>query len=432
MNFCEGTVRIRRATPADSSLVAALYREAYTPQSGGDAREHYPFPQFLDTEGVAKAVARPGVCWMVAKSGEHVVGSAAAIRNIGSDADRVAEVYGIVVDRQFRARGIGSRLLTELCRELGDHPQFVLCESRTAMSAGWRLARKCGFFALGFEPFAHTTPAGSEAMLLTGRIAQNALAQRSPRPTLTSACRLLAAGILSELGSTLPEKNTEDLACDEFGKNAGSPARDITSLIEARTVRRPESSVIRDDGVGPQIAADLARDGLHHSGIVGLRRLEGEDIDGRRYERQYYVARVGSKPVATLLVVLDRIDRRARILEMQTSEGGDPDVILTFVLDALETNSRDMRLSVVVDVCADAADLQRTLERLGYLPTVYYPSLVAKGDARVDAVQYTRLINGEFEESLSYATELYWPGAQQVVRRVHRIWSRESSSETTS
>jgi hypothetical protein len=129
------------------------------------------------------------------------------------------------------------------------------------------------------------------------------------------------------------------------------------------------------------------------------------------------------KEKATLLVVLDRVDHRARILEMRTFDGRGRVELLAFVFAALEAKSRDTRLSVVVDVCADAVDLQEALEKLGCLPTVYYPSLVAKANERVDAVQYTRLFNAEFAESLCYATGLAWPEAKRVVGRVQQLWT---------
>ena len=423
MNVSRAAVQIRPATPADASLIAGLYRDAYTPPSGGNAREHYPFPQFLNKDWVSEAVARANVCWMVAQVDERIVGSAGALRNIGSDADRVAEVYGIVVAPQFRGQRIGRGLLDELCRELADHPQFVLCESRTAVPAGWRVARTCGFRPLGFEPFAHATPAGPEAMLLTGKVAESALAARTLVPRLTEASRRIAAEILTESCFRGASDGIAQACCERQPYRHGS-VKDSACQNEKAVAAGSRVSAIRDDMSGPRIAAGLAHEGLHDSGIVGLRRLEGEDPDGRRYDRQYYVARDGSRPVATLLVVLDRVDHRARILEMRTFDGRGRAELLAFVFASLEAKSRDTRLSVVVDVCADAVDLQETLEQLGCLPTVYYPSLVAKGNERVDAVQYTRLFNADFAESLRYAAEVDWLEAQQVVRRVSRLWTR--------
>src|ERR1700736_5291258 len=76
----------RPAAPSDAPHICALYEEEYRPPGAADARGHYPFPQLLDPNWVAWAVTRKSLTWIVAVADGALVGSAGAVRNIGSPA----------------------------------------------------------------------------------------------------------------------------------------------------------------------------------------------------------------------------------------------------------------------------------------------------------------------------------------------------------
>ena len=42
---------LRSADVGDGAALANLYREVHTPPSGGNAEDHYPFPQYLNGAG---------------------------------------------------------------------------------------------------------------------------------------------------------------------------------------------------------------------------------------------------------------------------------------------------------------------------------------------------------------------------------------------
>src|SRR5262249_53328038 len=160
---------VRRASPADAQAISALYVRAYTPANGGDARDYYPFPQIMSPDGVAAMIAGGKVVWLVGGApGGTLVGSAAAMRNIGDAPDQIAEVFGVVVDATHRHGGLGSALVGGLVDELAGS-KFILCEARTDDAGGWKVARNAGFVPVGYEPYAHSMPVGFESMVLTGR-----------------------------------------------------------------------------------------------------------------------------------------------------------------------------------------------------------------------------------------------------------------------
>ncbi len=93
---------------------------------------------------------------------------------------------------------------------------------------------------------------------------------------------------------------------------------------------------------------------------------------------------------------------------MQILFHGIQGLMFAHVLQALHQEVKDKPLTVVVDVRSDNKKLQLTLEKLGFFPTAYYPSLISYGLRRVDAVQYTRLFNLCFEENLKCTNNLNW------------------------
>jgi len=160
---------------------------------------------------------------------------------------------------------------------------------------------------------------------------------------------------------------------------------------------------------------------LHGSGVIGLRRLEGDDLHGERYQRQYYIGRLGGHDLALARVVWDRVDRRARILEMHTLVQGLQGILLTLIVFELQRQSAGEQLTLVIDVLAHATNLHATLEELGFRPTVYYPGLVATEQERSDAVQYTRLLNCKFEDSLRCLPKIDWQQAREIVGQVRQL-----------
>ena len=117
-------------------------------------------------------------------------------------------------------------------------------------------------------------------------------------------------------------------------------------------------------------------------------------------------------------VVWDQVDFRARILELRTMVEGTQHELLALMVTDLERLAAGNRLTLVVDVLANAASLHATLESMNLWPTAYYPSLVAGVDCRLDAVQYTRLFNSDLKESLYCLPDIHWPQAQTIAAEV--------------
>jgi hypothetical protein len=199
------------------------------------------------------------------------------------------------------------------------------------------------------------------------------------------------------------------------------PAHPAVQIPALESVGEQQTfQVVRDDFAGAKFLQEWNPVDPHASGVVSLRRLEGEDHTGDRYDRQYLVGRVGPYPVACARLVRDRLDRRVRILAFQTLFQGLQGIMFRRILEELERESAGNPLTVVVDARADIPELLATLEKLGFFPTAYYPSLIMTKSGRVDAVQYTRLYYLRFEDSLKLVSDLDWSSAKEVISRVAR------------
>jgi RimJ/RimL family protein N-acetyltransferase len=421
------TLKIRPAQAEDADTISSLYREAYTPpgKSESEAREHYPFPQFLNPAWVTDAVCQDKIRWLVAEYMGEVIGTVGAVINIGSKDDRVAESFGLVIKEQLRGLGIGTYLFRSLCDNLADNAKFIIAETRTAHPGGWKIVRSCGFVPLGFEPYAHATPAGIESMLLTGRLTRKGALERDTSGTALNSLQVLANTVLRPLN--LQPLSMTVQADDLFYAMAQDEHR-ITPLVQlpqkAKKLFSKEEnqrfSVARDDRTGANFLKLMNVENRHAVGVIGLRRLEGEDLRCDRYDRQYIVGTTGQTPVACAHLLFDRRDGRLRVLELQSLVHGHQYSLIEHIVSETECATAGKPLSMVVDVRADNPGFQAVLERLSFFPTAYYPGLVMVGSQRIDAVQYTRLFNLSLADSIKHVKDLNWPQAEQVLFTVSR------------
>ena len=420
---------IRPARASDAHDISALYREAYSPNGIGDARHHYPFPQFLDAEWVVEALKKESICWLVAVYNQNAIGTVGALLNIGQEYDQITESFGLVIRKEFRNRRIGTKLYNYLCTRLHNKTMFLIAEARTANPGGYRIVRRCNFIPIGFEPFAHFTPTGHESMLVTAKISVSALQKRQMRTQLTRKAHSLAVSVLKPLrthsGLSFSLQGENILKSDNAASLSNlmnNPSLKTLQIIKENNMSQ-RIRIKRDDVSGPKILQQLDKDVRKYaSGIVSLSRLEGEDKDRERYDCQYFVVDIDQIPVACARFVLDKIDKRSRLLNFQTAYDGFEDLIISHVLKKMERSVNNELLQVVIDIRADKYSLQKALEALDFLPTAYYPAIIAEGDQRIDAIQYTRVIQLNQEERFECFQKLEWPLAQSIAQKVSYFW----------
>lgn len=417
-------VVVRAAKPGDVRAIRNLYELAYGGPNVGPAENHYPFAQFLDESWLAAAVSDSNLCWFVAEVCSEIGGSIGAVRNIGNDSDQVAEGFGLVVRSSLRGRGIGFRLFDRLCQDLEATAQFIIAETRTADPGGLRVVRRRNFAPLGFEPFAHVTPVGPESMLLNGWLCANARRARDLSCTSSLAVHKLAEVVLGPQNLRRltpmdpPDRSARSksiVSCDHRSE------RRKESSQASQVLRNPDANalhVARDDREGRSFLERWPQDALHGSGVVSLRRLEGEDRSGHRYDRRFFVATIRGAQVAAARLVRDHVDHRVRILELQSHADHIRIPMLRCIIKELMQETEGAPNVIVIDIRADSPEIHEELESLGFFPTVYYPALISVGSVRRDAVQYTLVVGSDVEEQMVPPSIRDWPAALAVVETV--------------
>jgi acetyltransferase (GNAT) family protein len=348
-------------------------------------------------------IAGNEVVWRVAESPDGtLVGSAAAMRNIGSASDQIAEIFGVAVDPTQRHHGVATSLVRGLVDELAA-ANFILCEARTADAGGWKVARNVGFRPIGYEPYAHSMPVGFESMVLTGLWPRAPHEQHGDTPP-TPETRGLRAAVM---GWTLPmDVRLED-----------QPQIQATDLIASD----PGVSVRRDDVAGRHWFEQTADLFNRSSGIIGLKPLQGIDYRNGRFMQACYVASSASSELGAARVVYDRVDARARVLGLRATVPAVRAALLRCLVDDLLRLAGHSRLVIIVLVDSKCDQAHGELGRLGFFPTVYLPGFVAAPLGRSDVVQYTRLAGCSLRDSSRDVTAKEWPDAERVIAQVLRF-----------
>jgi hypothetical protein len=363
----------------------------------------------MEPDGVAGLLASGEVLWVASQAADGaIIGSAAAVRNIGDVNDRIAEVFGIAVDVEGRYRGTGSALLRRIVEELSSSVDFILCEARTAEAGGWKVARNAGFLPVGYEPYAHAMPAGFESMVLTAWFNRTQSAGQYPDPGryLTLPCLRLARAVLGH--DSLISTSQVDSVMRHPNRAVEKSGQRVEGVISVR----------RDDIAGRQWFAGPTAMVDRASGIVGLRPLQGTDHRGPRFEHPYYVASSGQSDLGAARVVYDRTDARARILGLKTRAEGVRKALLSGIVRDLVNLVGGSSLVILTCARADDEAMQAELDSLGFLPTAYLPGMISDHQSREAAVQYTRLIGRSLGESVRLVTALDWPEAREVIEKV--------------
>jgi hypothetical protein len=127
------------------------------------------------------------------------------------------------------------------------------------------------------------------------------------------------------------------------------------------------------------------------AGVLSLQHRQGLDLSGNRYIRKTVELRSESMTVARSTFVYDQCDHRAQILLLAVTSAEFYGRAVAATLRSIESVARGEHFSAFADVRADALDVQACLESTGFVPTVYFPAMIAVGARRQDIVQYTYL-----------------------------------------
>ncbi|MGH6931949.1 MAG: GNAT family N-acetyltransferase [Dongiaceae bacterium] len=412
LDFTRVETVLRSAGVGDGAALANLYREVHTPPFGGSAEEHYPFPQYLNGAWIDQQIAGGAVSWFVAENDGEPIGTGAIVR-IGAQADHAFEFRGLVVKRQHRRQGVATRIIRALLDRFGGSTAAMFAETRMTESGALKTFRKFGLLPIGLEPYAHKMSRGLESMVQLARVASWSMGLRAREGCCTPAVHRLATVVLGPMGGR------PLLAANPQRRGTVRPEEDDAILETVLDDRWPQ-------GDGLSAAGSPASD-LHGGmdsgermpemvdGVLSLQHRQGRDLSGNRYVRKAVALRSESMTVARSTFVYDQCDHRAQVSLLAVTSAGFYGRAAAATLRSIGSVARGKHFSAFADVRADAFDVQAGLESAGFVPTVYFPAMIAVGVQRQDIVQYTYLHKLPLTAALASSTMFDWPDVERVI-----------------
>lgn len=420
---------LRSAGVGDGAALANLYREVHTPPSGGSAEDHYPFPQYLNGAWIDQQIAGRAVYWIVAEHHGEPIGTGAIIR-IGEQADQAFEFRGFVVKQRHRRQGVATRIVRALLDRFGGSAAAMFAETRMTESGALKTFRKFGLLPIGLEPYAHKMSRGLESMVQLARVASWSMGLRASEGCCTPAVHRLARVVLGPMGGR------PFLAANPERRGTVRPEEDEAILETILDDRWPQGDGLSAAG-GPASDSRGRIGGMDSGerlsemvdGVLSLPHRQGRDLSGNRYVRKAVALRSESMTVGRSMFVYDQCDHRAQVSLLAVTSAKFYGRAVAATLRSIGSVAQGKHFSAFADVRADALDVQAGLESAGFVPTVYFPAMIAVGVQRQDIVQYTYLHKLPLT-ALASSTMFDWPDVERVIgliidnreRGLHTVW----------
>ncbi len=351
----------REATEDDAEVITNLFRVVYG--------EGYVHPRLYENREVKRMIFQESSMVLVA---EHeptsvVVGAAGVLFEMGAYTDLVGEFGRLVVDPEWRGRGIGSRLMEERLRRLGGRLHVGFAEVRVDAPASARISQRHGFVPVGVLPQKLIFDGKREHAALLVRHFGEALALRRNHPRVIPEAYPLADIALGGVGLETDVVLDGDTPAHPGGGEY--ELRELSASGYAALLRIERGRIREREVFGPQRLQ------------YGMARLAASDST-------YLVAQVEGRVVGAIGFMRDDVERHVRVFEVIHTS---PDVIC-FLFHALTRRcEQDDTMGVEVDVGAHATRMQRTLLEMDYLPCAYVPAMAFHDVERVDVIKMYRL-----------------------------------------
>ena len=350
-------IHIREAVEADVGQIRALFEVAY----GAD----YAFPQFFDELFLRKLVLSEDCLMLVAEDadGEHLLGTASVVYDVGAFTDLVGEFGRLVVHPAGRGRGLGQRLMEERLARVSRHLHIGLADNRVAHPFSQKISLRHGFAPVGYLPIHNGEP-----VALFARHFNDAMELRRNHPHVAAPVYWLADTALRNVG----------LDCDAVVDESSHayPTHDDFQLEEL-------------EASGYSALLRFERGRLRNRDIFGPVKLHFGARALERHNTNYLLAKRDGQLMGAIGYARDNnIDNAVRIFEL-IYLNEEP---IRFLLCQLERRCREIWNVdyIETDVNADAPRMQKTLLELGFLPVAYVPSAVFHNVERLDTIRMAR------------------------------------------
>jgi CRP-like cAMP-binding protein/RimJ/RimL family protein N-acetyltransferase len=356
----ETTTRLANDTDVDA--VKDLFVAAY----GHD----YPFREFYDTSWLKAAVFDEDTIFLVVNGDEHISGTVSVMLTAGNLSDLIGEFGRLVVQPNARRKRLATRLLESAIDRVAGVIQFGFAEAVTFNIASQRIMEHLGFSPIGFEPKKYKLE-DRESVVMYGRSFGHAPDLRRNHPRLIPEAAPLAMSTLERMGFVQDVVVVED--------DVGYPSLEKPADLQVDD--------LSEEGWSPLLRIERGR--VRGREIFGNLSLSLGLLKIKTKSTRYLMARRDGVVVGGLGFTHDPVDQKVRIFELIGFDGWVKGTLLS---RAVQIATEELKVVYIeADVNAYTPEIQRTLERMGFLAVAYCPSMVFEEVERLDVIRMAKL-----------------------------------------
>ena len=329
----------------------------------------YPFKKFYDTNWLTKSIYSDDNIFMVAKEKNNIIGTGSVFLTAGGFSDLIGEFGRLVVDPNYGRKGAGTELLSGLIDLVSEMIQFGFAECRVVHPGAQIISERCGFFPTGFEPNKYRLASTRESVVFVTKLFEPALSLRRNNPHVIANIYPMAAKSMQNL--SLP---VDLIVEDEVD---GYPVEKTFEVVE-----------LQSTGVSPLLRIERGR--IKNPEVFGNLSLSYGFFKIATNQATYLVARDKGVTLGAIGFTIDEIDKKIKVLELIEFD----DEVKGFLLATLDRLAQEKYGAqyIEIDVSAYSPQMQKTLDRLGFVPVSYCPSMVFRGVERLDVVRMAKLL----------------------------------------
>ena len=354
-------MEISRADEADIPQIMDLFIKIY----GKD----YPFKKFYDTMWLTKSIYSDDNIFLVAREKNQIVGTGSVFLTAGGFSDLIGEFGRLVVDPNYSRKGVGTKIFDGLIDSVSEMVQFGFGECRAVHSGAQKICERCGFFPTGFEPNKYQFETTRESVVFVTKLFEPALSLRRNNPRVIASIYPMAAKSMQNLG--LP---TDLIVEDDVDGYPTEKSFDVKELQSA--------------GVSPLLRIERGR--IKNPEVFGNLSLSYGFFKIATNQAHYLAAKDKGVTLGAIGFTVDIIDKKVKVLELIEFD----DEVKGFLLATLDklASQRYGAQYIEIDVSGYSPQMQKTLDRLGFVPVAYCPSMVFRGVERLDVVRMAKLL----------------------------------------
>jgi len=354
-------MKITQAEESDVKQIMNLFIKVY----GKD----YPFQKFYDTKWLTKSIYSDDNLFMVAKEKNKIIGTGSVFLTAGGFSDLIGEFGRLVVDPDYGRKGAGTEILSGLMDSVSEMIQFGFAECRAIHWGAQKISEKCGFSPTGFEPNKYQLATARESVVFVTKLFGPALSLRRNNPRVIASIYPVAAKSMQNLD--LPVDLIVEDDVDGYPMERSFDTEELQSAGGVSPLLRIERGRIKN----PEVFGNLSLS-------YGFFKIATD-------QAHYLIAKETGVTLGAIGFTVDDIDKKVKVLELIEFDDEVKGFLLA-TLVKLATEKYGAKY-IEVDVSAYSTRMQMTLDRLGFVPVAYCPSMVFRGVERLDVVRMAKL-----------------------------------------